>query len=159
MAEQHLAPYDPPELKRMPLGDVCLLVKSLGFADIAGFLARVPDPPAAAAVASAVGELQALWALDEAQNLTPLGRLLALLPGKLPSCWAVVLLRQAASCAQDPRSEVVACAVGWCCSSAEGDSHAHSTPLPLVCTCAGVGNVVLAKGVGGFGLVALHGTS
>lgn len=65
----------------MPLGSVCLLVKSLGFADIKGFLAGVPDPPAAAAVAAAVGDLQALWALDEQQGLTPLGRLLALLPG------------------------------------------------------------------------------
>jgi hypothetical protein len=81
MAEQHLAAYDPPELQRMPLGDVCLLVKSLGFADIKGFLAGVPDPPAAAAVGAAVADLQALWALDEQQQLTPLGRLLALLPG------------------------------------------------------------------------------
>ncbi|WIA34158.1 hypothetical protein OEZ86_012518 [Tetradesmus obliquus] len=83
MAEQHLEPYDPPELQRMPLGSVCLLVKSLGFDDIKGFLAGVPDPPAAAAVAAAVGDLQALWALDEQQGLTPLGRLLALLPGDL----------------------------------------------------------------------------
>jgi HrpA-like RNA helicase len=81
MATQHLAAYDPPEIKRMPLGDVCLLVKSLGFADIAGFLAGLPDPPAAAAVAGAVADLQAMSALDDQQQLTPLGRLLALLPG------------------------------------------------------------------------------
>jgi ATP-dependent RNA helicase DHX36 len=83
MATQHLAAYDPPEIKRMPVGDVCLLVKSLGFADIAGFLAGLPDPPAAAAVAGAVADLQAMSALDDQQQLTPLGRLLALLPGRV----------------------------------------------------------------------------
>jgi HrpA-like RNA helicase len=84
MAQRHLAAYDPPEIKRMPLGDVCLLVKSLGFADIAAFLAGLPEaPPAAAAVAGAVADLQALSALDDQQQLTPLGRLLALLPGEL----------------------------------------------------------------------------
>jgi HrpA-like RNA helicase len=92
MAEQHLTPYDPPELQRMPLGDVCLLVKSLGFADISRFLAGVPDPPAPAAVLGAVGELQSLWALDERQNLTPLGRLLALLPGEYACGLRVELL-------------------------------------------------------------------
>jgi HrpA-like RNA helicase len=82
MAEQHLAAYDAPEIQRVPLADVCLLVKSLGFADISRFLAGVPDPPPAAAVANAVADLQALSALDDQQQLTPLGRLLALLPGR-----------------------------------------------------------------------------
>lgn len=82
MAEHHLAVYDPPEIQRVPLADVCLLVKSLGFSDISRFLANVPDPPDSRAVSAAVAELQDLWALDAEQQLTPLGRLLALLPGK-----------------------------------------------------------------------------
>lgn len=63
--------------------DVCLLAKSLGVPDIAAFLAAAPDPPKPAAVDKAVEELQALGALTQGQDLTPLGRLLALLPGAL----------------------------------------------------------------------------
>lgn len=86
MAEQHLELYDPPEIHRVPLADTCLLVKSLGFADIGSFLADTPSPPESRAVLTAVSELQKLWALDGQQQLTPLGKLLALLPGKRQWC-------------------------------------------------------------------------
>jgi hypothetical protein len=74
---------DAPEMQRVPLADVCLLVKSLGGActDITSFLAAAPDPPERKAVSDAISELQVMGALDETQELTPLGRLLALLPG------------------------------------------------------------------------------
>ena len=81
MAEQHLPEYDAPEIQRVPLDDVVLLVKALGVEDVGAFLAEAPDPPDAAAVRSAIHGLQQIWALDEQQRLTPLGRLLALLPG------------------------------------------------------------------------------
>jgi HrpA-like RNA helicase len=70
-------------MRRVPLVDVCLLVKSLGIEDISAFLAAAPDPPEPAAVVKAVRELQALGALTEQQELTSLGKLLALLPGEL----------------------------------------------------------------------------
>lgn len=71
-------------MRRVPLVDVCLMAKSLGIADISSFLAAAPDPPEQAAVAKAISELQALGALTETQELTSLGRLLALLPGASP---------------------------------------------------------------------------
>ena len=82
MAEEHLLPHEPPEIQRVPLDDVVLLVKALGVEDVPAFLADAPDPPNAAAVQAAIRELQQLWALDEEGQLTPLGRLLALLPGE-----------------------------------------------------------------------------
>lgn len=82
MADQHLELYDSPEIQRVPLADTCLLVKSLGFSDIGAFLAETPSPPDSRAVQTAISELQQLSALDENQQLTPLGRLLALLPGR-----------------------------------------------------------------------------
>lgn len=79
------ATQDLPEMRRVPLVDVCLLVKSLGISDISTFLDAAPDPPEPAAVVKAVRELQALGALTEQQELTSLGKLLALLPGELGS--------------------------------------------------------------------------
>lgn len=56
----------------------------------------MPDPPKPQAVASAVAELQQLSAMDAREQLTPLGRLLALLPGvPLVSGWRLACL---ASC-------------------------------------------------------------
>jgi hypothetical protein len=68
-------------MRRVPLVDVCLMAKSLGIADISTFLAAAPDPPLQSAVDKAIRELQALGALTPEQQLTSLGRLLALLPG------------------------------------------------------------------------------
>jgi hypothetical protein len=69
-------------MQRVPLVDVCLMTKSLGVANISSFLAAAPDPPEPAAVEKAIVELQALGALTPEQELTSLGRLLALLPGR-----------------------------------------------------------------------------
>jgi ATP-dependent RNA helicase DHX8/PRP22 len=82
MAEQHLPPSDEPEIRRVPLRSTILLVKALGIEDAVSFLASAPEPPDAAAVSSAIAELQQLWALDERGELSPLGRLMALLPGE-----------------------------------------------------------------------------
>jgi hypothetical protein len=72
-------------MRRVPLVDVCLMAKSLGVPDIAGFLAAAPDLPEPPAVDKAIRDLQALGALTPDQELTPLGRLLALLPGAFSS--------------------------------------------------------------------------
>lgn len=69
-------------MQRVPLVDVCLMAKSLGVANVSTFLAATPDPPEPAAVDKAIAELQALGALTPEQELTSLGRLLALLPGR-----------------------------------------------------------------------------
>ncbi|KIZ07445.1 putative ATP-dependent RNA helicase DHX36 [Monoraphidium neglectum] len=79
MAERHLPDYEAPEVQRVPLEESCLLARSLGFG-IAPFMAATPSPPDARLVASAVATLESLGALDSRQALTPLGRLLALLP-------------------------------------------------------------------------------
>lgn len=93
-------------MRRVPLVDVCLLVKSLGVADISSFLAAAPDPPEPAAVDKAIRELQQLGALTPSLELTSLGRLLALLPG---ARWCPLHAEQRA----------------WCCGS-----------RPAVCTAA-----------------------
>lgn len=85
-------PQDMPEMQRVPLVDVCLMAKSLGVANVSTFLAAAPDPPKPAAVDNAIAELQALGALTPDQELTSLGRLLALLPGRWNlfssyACW------------------------------------------------------------------------
>lgn len=74
-------------MQRVPLVDVCLMAKSLGVADVPSFLAAAPDPPESSAVDRAIQELQALGALTPEQELTSLGRLLALLPGKRVGRW------------------------------------------------------------------------
>eukprot|EP00928_Gymnodinium_smaydae_P070500 TRINITY_DN5431_c2_g1_i1.p1 TRINITY_DN5431_c2_g1~~TRINITY_DN5431_c2_g1_i1.p1 ORF type:complete len:1266 (+),score=276.50 TRINITY_DN5431_c2_g1_i1:489-3800(+) len=70
----------PPELTRMPLTEVGLLIKSLDLGEIAGVLSQCLDPPGEESVQHAVSELSLVRALDDAQRLTPLGRMLARLP-------------------------------------------------------------------------------
>lgn len=78
--EEGLEDEVPPELTRMPLVGAALLVKSLELGDIAAVLSQCPDPPPETSVAHAIAELKLVRALDEQQNLTYLGRILARLP-------------------------------------------------------------------------------
>ncbi|CAJ1442546.1 unnamed protein product [Effrenium voratum] len=78
--EEGLEDEVPPELTRMPLVGAALLVKSLELGDIATVLSQCPDPPPEPAVAHAIAELQLVRAIDEDQELTNLGRILARLP-------------------------------------------------------------------------------
>eukprot|EP01033_Poteriospumella_lacustris_P006658 gene6659-4801_t len=82
---RHLREFQDSELLRMPLEELVLQAKALRLADgdggAADFFAKALDPPAALAVAQAVGLLRALQCVagvDEA--LTPLGDVLAQLP-------------------------------------------------------------------------------
>jgi ATP-dependent RNA helicase DHX29 len=72
-----------PEMHRVPLTEVVLQIKKLGVGESAeAFLAGSLEPPAAAAVALALGIVREVGAVDatDAVNLTPLGHHLASLP-------------------------------------------------------------------------------
>ncbi|GKA13759.1 DExH-box ATP-dependent RNA helicase DExH1 isoform X1 [Tanacetum coccineum] len=69
-----------PEILRTPLQELCLQIKSLQLGAIASFLAKALQPPDALSVQNAVELLKTIGALDEAEELTPLGRHLCTLP-------------------------------------------------------------------------------
>ncbi|ORY71845.1 P-loop containing nucleoside triphosphate hydrolase protein [Pseudomassariella vexata] len=80
--EQQMAERPEPEIRRVPLEQLCLSVRAMGTKDVAGFLARTPTPPATSAVEGAVKLLQRMGALD-GDELTALGEQLALIPADL----------------------------------------------------------------------------
>ena len=70
-----------PELLRTDLQEICLEIKSQAFkTPIRDFLAEAIEAPSAQAVDASVYSLEALDALTEDEQITPLGRLLASLP-------------------------------------------------------------------------------
>ncbi|KAL8357923.1 hypothetical protein RB598_002623 [Gaeumannomyces tritici] len=71
-----------PEMRRVPLEQLCLSVRAMGVADVRGFLARAPTPPEAAAVDGALALLRRMGCLD-GDELTALGRQLAAIPADL----------------------------------------------------------------------------
>ncbi|KAI0471625.1 P-loop containing nucleoside triphosphate hydrolase protein [Xylariaceae sp. FL0804] len=80
--EQRMAERPEPEIRRVPLEQLCLSVRAMGTQDVGGFLARTPTPPDVTAVASAVALLRRMGALD-GDELTALGQQLALIPADL----------------------------------------------------------------------------
>ena len=77
---KNMAEYQTPEMLRVPLDELCLQIKLLDLGEVAEFLGRAIEPPAAEAVAEAIKGLQELQALDLREYLTPLGYHLASLP-------------------------------------------------------------------------------
>ncbi|KAL8829025.1 MAG: hypothetical protein Q9191_002246 [Dirinaria sp. TL-2023a] len=70
-----------PEMLRTDLQETCLDVKAQAFqSPLREFLAAAIEPPAPSAVESSIKNLQALDALTDEEQITPLGRLLAALP-------------------------------------------------------------------------------
>jgi ATP-dependent RNA helicase DHX57 len=74
-----------PEIKRLPLEEVCLTILAAGFArNCVEFLAQTPQPPGDGAVRLALSVLAEIGAVafgpDSTELLTPLGRHLAKLP-------------------------------------------------------------------------------
>ncbi len=70
-----------PELLRADLQEICLQIKAQAFqTPIRDFLAEAIEPPAPSSVDKSVLNLQALDALTDEEDITPLGRLLASLP-------------------------------------------------------------------------------
>ncbi len=82
LEEQHMPERPEPEIRRVPLEQLCLSVRAMGVRDVAGFLARAPTPPATTAVDGALEMLRRMGALDRGE-LTALGRQLAMIPTDL----------------------------------------------------------------------------
>ncbi|KAI0490635.1 DEAD/DEAH box helicase [Xylaria cf. heliscus] len=80
--EERMAERPEPEIRRVPLEQLCLSVRAMGMRDIGGFLGRTPTPPAITAVENAVKMLQRMGALD-GDELTALGQQLAMIPADL----------------------------------------------------------------------------
>ncbi|CAN4089643.1 unnamed protein product [Withania somnifera] len=75
-----MAQYQLPEILRTPLQELCLHIKSLQFGAIESFLAKALQPPDALSVHNAIELLKTIGALDDTEELTPLGRHLCSLP-------------------------------------------------------------------------------
>lgn len=80
--EQQMAERPEPEIRRVPLEQLCLSVRAMGTRDVAGFLGRTPTPPESTAVEGAMKILQRMSALD-GDELTALGQQLAMIPADL----------------------------------------------------------------------------
>lgn len=80
--EQQMAERPDPEIRRVPLEQMCLSVRAMGLRDVASFLARSPTPPESTAVEGAMKLLRRMGALD-GDELTALGQQLAMIPADL----------------------------------------------------------------------------
>ncbi|KAL8731683.1 MAG: hypothetical protein Q9166_003263 [cf. Caloplaca sp. 2 TL-2023] len=81
-----------PEMLRSDLQEICLDVKAQAFSyPIRHFLAEALEPPSPKNVEASIMNLQALDALTEDEQITPLGRLLASLPVH-PSLGKMIIL-------------------------------------------------------------------
>ncbi|KAF9881960.1 helicase associated domain-containing protein [Colletotrichum karsti] len=80
--EQQMAERPEPEIRRVPLEQMCLSVRAMGMRDVAAFLAQSPTPPESTAVEGAIKLLQRMGALD-GDEMTALGQQLAMIPADL----------------------------------------------------------------------------
>ncbi|KAF1982484.1 P-loop containing nucleoside triphosphate hydrolase protein [Aulographum hederae CBS 113979] len=71
-----------PEIRRVPLEQLCLSVKAMGILDVPAFLSGALTPPDSMAVEGAVTMLRRMGALD-GEDLTALGRHLSVIPADL----------------------------------------------------------------------------
>ncbi|KAJ3700747.1 hypothetical protein LUZ61_004452 [Rhynchospora tenuis] len=74
------ADYQLPELLRTPLQSLCLQIKSLRLGSISQFLSKALQSPESLSVQNAIDYLKIIGALDGNEELTLLGRHLAMLP-------------------------------------------------------------------------------
>ncbi|KAL4878867.1 P-loop containing nucleoside triphosphate hydrolase protein [Aspergillus karnatakaensis] len=82
-AELSMPQRPDPEIRRVPLEQLCLSVRSMqGIDDVASFLANTITPPESIAVEGALNFLQRIGALDH-DKLTALGRYLSMIPADL----------------------------------------------------------------------------
>lgn len=81
-AEAKMAERPDPEIRRVPLEQLCLSVKAMGIADVPAFLASALTPPESLAVEGALKMLARIGALDDTE-LTALGRHLSMIPADL----------------------------------------------------------------------------
>lgn len=71
-----------PEIRRVPLEQLCLSVRAMGIRDVSRFLASALTPPESLAVDGAMDLLARMGALD-GDDLTALGRHLSIIPADL----------------------------------------------------------------------------
>ncbi|KAL8824560.1 MAG: hypothetical protein Q9170_008120 [Blastenia crenularia] len=81
-AEAKMAERPEPEIRRVPLEQLCLAVKGMGVWDVPMFLASALTPPESMAVDGAIDMLHRIGAL-EGDELTALGRHLSMIPADL----------------------------------------------------------------------------
>ena len=81
-AEAKMAERPEPEIRRVPLEQLCLSVRAMGVVDVPSFLASALTPPETLAVAGALKLLTRIGALDST-DLTALGRHLSMIPADL----------------------------------------------------------------------------
>ncbi len=81
-AEAKMAERPAPEIRRVPLEQLCLSVRAMGIIDVAAFLASALTPPESLAVEGAVDLLGRIGAVD-GDELTALGRHLSMIPADL----------------------------------------------------------------------------
>ncbi|KAL4742794.1 P-loop containing nucleoside triphosphate hydrolase protein [Aspergillus similis] len=82
-AESSMPQRPDPEIRRVPLEQLCLSVRSMkGIDDVASFLANTITPPETIAVEGALNFLHRVGALDH-DRLTALGRYLSMIPADL----------------------------------------------------------------------------
>ena len=104
--------YTPPEIQRTNLASVILQLKALGLGEVEDF--PFLDPPKPATIKDGYDTLYELGAIDEARELTDIGRTLAKLPvdprvgrmilaGNDEGCLGEILIIAAALELQDPR--------------------------------------------------------
>lgn len=80
--EAQMAERPEPEIRRVPLEQMCLSVRAMGLRDVAAFLSRSPSPPDARAVDESIKLLRRMGALD-GDELTALGSQLSMIPADL----------------------------------------------------------------------------
>ncbi|KAI5288594.1 hypothetical protein KEM54_005095, partial [Ascosphaera aggregata] len=82
-AESEMSDRPEPEIRRVPLEQLCLSVKAMrGVKDVSTFLASTITPPEMVAVDGALNLLHRIGALDN-QRLTSLGKYLSIIPSDL----------------------------------------------------------------------------
>ncbi|PCH34268.1 nucleoside triphosphate hydrolase protein [Wolfiporia cocos MD-104 SS10] len=79
MQENMMNAFPMPEIKRVPLESIALTVKIVRN-DVKSFLSRALDPPDIVAMDKALAVLRDLSAIDQNEEVTPLGRHMAMLP-------------------------------------------------------------------------------
>lgn len=94
--EAKMAERQEPEIRRVPLEQLCLSVKAMGVEDVPAFLASAISPPESLAVEGALTLLQRMGALDN-NEMTALGKHLAMIPADL-RCGKLLVLGIAFSC-------------------------------------------------------------
>lgn len=97
--EAQMAERPEPEIRRVPLEQMCLSVRAMGLRDVATFLSRSPSPPEERAVEGAMKLLRRMGALD-GDELTALGTQLSMIPADL-RCGKLMVYGSVFGCLDD----------------------------------------------------------